>query len=124
VMTYFEMALYADPERDLDTLWWDLVERYQMVTRPEGRKLPDWAAKYHIAMHPVYYHNYELGHLVAEQLRDRILRTAGGIVGQKKAGRWLMERVFKPGAREDWSGHVKTATGEPLNPKYFVRSLA
>ncbi len=124
VMTYFEMALYADPERDLDTLWWDLVERYQMVSRPEGRRQPDWAAKIHVALAPVYYHNYELGHLVAEQFRDRILRTAGGIVGQKKAGRWLMERVFKPGAREDWSGHVKTATGEPLNPKYFVRSLS
>jgi len=124
VMTYFEMAMYADPERDLDTLWWDLVERYQMVSRPEGRRQPDWAAKYHVAMHPVYYQNYELGYLVAEQFRDRILRTAGGIVGQKKAGRWLMERVFKPGAREDWSGHVRTATGEALNPKYFVRSLS
>jgi peptidyl-dipeptidase A len=124
VMTYFELALYTDPERDLDTLWWDLVERYQMVRRPEGRTLPDWAAKYHIAMHPVYYQNYELGHLVAEQFRDRIQRTAGGIVDQKKAGRWLMERVFKPGAREDWGGHVKTATGEPLNSKYFVRSVS
>jgi len=124
VMTYFEMAMYADPDRDLNTLWWDLVERYQMVSRPEGRKQPDWAAKIHVALHPVYYHNYELGRLVAAQFRDRILRTAGGIVGQKKAGRWLMERVFKPGALEDWGGHVKTATGEPLNPKYFARSLS
>ena len=124
VMTYFEMAMYADPERDLSTLWWDLVERYQLVRRPEGRTQPDWAAKMHVALAPVYYHNYELGHLVAEQFRDRIQRTAGGIVGQTKAGRWLMERVFKPGAREDWSGHVKTATGEALNPKYFVRTLS
>ena len=124
VMTYFELAMYADPDRDLDVLWWDLVERYQMVRRPEGRKEPDWAAKYHIAIHPVYYQNYDLGHLVAAQLRDRIQRTAGGIVGQKKAGRWLMERVFKPGASEDWAGHVKTATGEALNPKYFVRAVS
>ncbi len=51
-------------------------------------------------------------------------RAAGGIVGQKKAGRWLLERVFKPGAREDWAGHVRTATGEPLNPKYFVRAVS
>src|SRR5262249_22607122 len=28
VMTTFERALYDDPERDLDTLWWDLVEEY------------------------------------------------------------------------------------------------
>jgi peptidyl-dipeptidase A len=124
VMTYFELAMYADPERDLDTLWWDLVERYQMLRRPEGRQQPDWAAKIHIAMYPVYYQNYELGFLVLEQFRDRLRRTAGGIVGQKKAGRWLLERVFKPGAKEDWADHVRTATGEPLNPKYFVRAAS
>jgi peptidyl-dipeptidase A len=124
VMTYFELAMYADPERDLDTLWWDLVERYQMVRRPEGRRQPDWAAKIHIATVPVYYQNYELGYLVAHQFEDRLQRTAGGIVGQKKAGRWLLERVFKPGAKEDWAGHVRTATGEPLNPKYFVRAAS
>jgi peptidyl-dipeptidase A len=123
-MTYFELAMYADPERDLGTLWWDLVERYQLVHRPEGRRQPDWAAKIHIALAPVYYQNYELGFLVARQFEDRIQRTAGGIVGQKKAGRWLLERVFKPGAREDWAGHVRTATGEPLNPKYFVRTVS
>jgi peptidyl-dipeptidase A len=124
VMTYFELAMYADPERDLDTLWWDLVERYQMVRRPDGRRQPDWAAKIHIATVPVYYQNYELGFLVAHQFEDRIRRTAGGIVGEKKAGRWLLERVFKPGAKEDWAGHVRTATGELLNPKYFVRAAS
>ena len=37
VMTNFERALYADPESDLDARWWELVERYQLVRRPEGR---------------------------------------------------------------------------------------
>ena len=95
-----------------------------MVHRPEGRRQPDWAAKIHIALAPVYYQNYELGFLVARQFEDRIQRTAGGIVGQKKAGRWLLERVFKPGASEDWAGHVRSATGEALNPKYFVRAVS
>jgi len=123
VMTNFERAFYADPERDLDRLWWDLVERYQGLTRPEGRKAPDWAAKIHIALYPVYYQNYELGHLVGAQLQDHLLKQAGGLVGRKPAGEWLMEKFFKPGAREDWAAHVQTATGEPLDPKYFVASL-
>ncbi len=132
VMTNFERAMYADPERDLDTLWWDLVERFQMVKRPKGRALsvskgrsaPDWAAKIHIALAPVYYQNYELGHLVGAQLADRLRKHAGGIVGRKRAGQWLIENFFAPGAGEDWSAHVKTATGEPLNPDYFVKSLS
>lgn len=124
VMTYFEMAMYADPERDLDSLWWDLIERYQLLRRPEGRHAPDWAAKIHVALVPVYYQNYELGHLVKDQLLDRIRTHAGGLAGRKEAGRWLIERVFKPGGREDWTGHVARATGEPLNPKYFVKAVS
>ena len=40
VMLHFERAMYGDPEQDLNTLWWDLVERYQGVRRPEGRDAP------------------------------------------------------------------------------------
>ena len=42
VMTSFERRLYADPEQDLDTLWWDLVEEYQQLRRPDGRHAPDF----------------------------------------------------------------------------------
>ena len=123
VMTNFERLLYADPERDLDTLWWDLVEKYQRLTRLKGRQVPDWAAKIHVALYPVYYQNYEIGHLVAAQLQDRLRKHAGGIAGRKAAGQWLVEKFFRPGAREDWAAHVKTATGEVLNPQYFVEAL-
>ncbi len=123
VMTHFERALYADPEADLDSLWWDLVEKYQFLVRPEGRQAPDWASKYHIPLVPVYYHNYELGFLVASQLRKHLEDDVGGLVGYELAGHWLVERVFRPGNRMDWSTHVESATNEPLNPKYFVDSL-
>ena len=123
VMTNFERAMYANPDRDLDTLWWDLVEKYQLLTRPEGRQAPDWAAKVHVALFPVYYHNYELGHLVSAQLQNHLKRHAGGLVGKKKAGVWLRKNYFASGAKEDWAAHVQTATGEPLNPQYFVDRL-
>jgi peptidyl-dipeptidase A len=124
VMTLFEKAMYADPDGDLDGLWWDLVERYQLVRRPDGRRAPDWAAKFHIALAPVYYQNYELGHLVSAQFSDRLQRKYGGLVGRRGAGQWLIEHVFHPGTRQDWAGHVATATGEPLNPRYFVASVS
>ena len=34
VMLRFEKDLYANPEKDLDALWWRLVERYQGIKRP------------------------------------------------------------------------------------------
>lgn len=124
VMTHFERAMYADPDRDLDALWWDLVEKYQRLRRPEGRRAPDWAAKYHVALAPVYYHNYELGYLTSAQFHDRLEREAGGLVGRQQAGRWMRERVFRPGASQDWKAHIASATGEPLDPKYFVRTVS
>ena len=122
VITLFEKALYDNPDGDLDGLWWDLVERYQQLHRPTGRIAPDWAAKYHIALAPVYYQNYELGHLVTEQLAHCLDKQVGGLTGRKQAGKWLTDRVFRPGAREDWERHIATATGEPLNPAYFARA--
>jgi len=123
VMTNFERALYADPESDLDTLWWDLVEKYQMLHRPEGRQSPDWASKFHIALAPVYYHNYELGYLTAAQIQQRLQAEAGGLVGRKAAGQWLVGHWFQPGNRQIWAQHIATATGEPLNPDYFAQAL-
>jgi len=123
VMTNFERRLYGDPEADLDTIWWDLVEKYQSLRRPEGRRAPDWAAKYHVALAPVYYQNYELGYLVSAQLMDRITREAGGFVDRKAAGDWLKQRFFSPGARRDWAAHVASTTGEPLSPRYFIEGL-
>jgi len=100
------------------------VERYQEIHRPDSRVAPDWAAKIHIATDPVYYQNYELGYLITAQLEDRIRRQFGGLVGHPEAGRWLIDHVFRPGATQEWTAHVLTATGEALNPDYFVRGLA
>jgi peptidyl-dipeptidase A len=123
VMTYFEKYFYADPDRDLDSLWWDLVERYQLLSRPPNREASDWAAKYHVALVPVYYQNYQLGHLTSAQFQQQIEDAFGGLTGRQAAGRWLIERVFRPGARMDWACHVEHATQEPLNPHYFLRSV-
>jgi peptidyl-dipeptidase A len=123
VVTTFERLLYADPERDLDTLWWDLVERYQLVRRPDGRHEPDWASKIHLAVVPVYYQNYLYGELVASQLDATLTRDAGGLVGPE-AGRLLVERFFAPGASMRWDRLVESATGEPLTPAHLAAQLA
>jgi len=124
VMTSFERRFYADPEQDLDTLWWDLVEEYQHVRRPDGRHAPDWASKIHLAVVPVYYQNYLYGELVASQLTATLRRDAGGLVDQPGAGALLVERFFGPGGALRWDHLVQEATGEPLTPAHLARELA
>ncbi len=122
VMTNFERSLYADPDQDLDTLWWDLVERYQRVQRPSGRHAPDWASKIHLAAAPVYYQNYLYGELVASQLHHALV-ARGGLVDNREAGTYLASQVFAPGASLRWDHLVEQATGEPLTARHLVAQL-
>lgn len=129
VMVRFERALYRDPEQDLDSLWWELVSRHQMVTPPEGRRAPDWASKIHVVSAPVYYHNYMLGELLASQL-DHVIRTSvigegdGDCVnGRREVGAFLRDRVFVHGRRYRWDELVTGATGGPLSPQSFVEQF-
>ena len=128
VMYNFEKQLYANPEQDLNSLWWKMVEEYQFVKKPEGRETPDWAAKIHFTVAPCYYHNYMLGELLASQLHHRLvykvleLESDEGVsyVGEHKVGEFLHKKVFEPGAVYRWNDMIERATGEPLTPKYFV----
>ena len=124
VMMRFERALYADPDRpDLNGLWWKRVETCQQIPRPEGRDKPDWAAKYHLALAPVYYHNYVLGELTTSQLEQWIEREVGYLIANPAAGRLLVERFFAHGARFAWDELIEVATGEPLRPENFVEQF-
>ena len=131
VMYNFEKALYTDPDQDLNGLWWDTVGKYQLVTRPEGRDKPDWAAKIHFAIAPCYYHNYMLGELLASQLHHKLVFDVLGLesdkdvsyVGKSEVGIFLKEHVFGPGAAYAWNDMVERATGEPLTAKYFVEQF-
>lgn len=128
VMMRFEKAMYENPDQDLNKLWWNLVKEYQMVTPPEGRDAPDWAAKIHLAQYPAYYHNYQLGELTASQLQHyiakNILKQEGTrevcFANKPEVGMYLKTRVFAPGASLRWDALMKYATGESLTARYFV----
>jgi peptidyl-dipeptidase A len=130
VMCHMERALYRDPEQDLRTLWWDLVERFQRVRRPEGRDAPDWASKIHFSVAPVYYHNYLLGEMMASQLQRHLLNGGGTLdawdrfVSSPEVGRHLEQTLYRPGRSLDWNGAIARSTGSPLQPAAFVDELA
>lgn len=137
VMYRFEKSLYENPDQDLNGLWWDLVEKYQGLKRPEGRDTPDFAAKYHIVGSPAYYHNYMMGEMFSSQLHHALIKSLKKgkhekksapissriYVGDKRAGEFLIQRVFAPGASIEWEEFVRRATGEKLSPKAFAEDI-
>jgi peptidyl-dipeptidase A len=128
-MCNFERAMYRNPEQDLNTLWWDMVEKYQGVRRPEDRNEPDWAAKLHLALAPAYYQNYLLGEMFAAQILQAILKEVNEgkpldhLLTHRGFGEWLQKKIFLQGAVLPWEDGLKFATGETLNPVYFAQQL-
>ena len=122
----FERELYRDSRQNLNRLWWEYVERFQKVTPPPNREQADWASKTHVATSPAYYQNYILGELMASQLLMHIHREvvkSESYVGNPAVGRFLIEKVFKPGARYEWNTMLANATGEELNPEHFIHQF-
>ena len=124
VMNAFERGLYADPDRDLDALWWELVSRFQGVTPPDGRQAPDWAAKIHVAVVPVYYHSYLYGKIVALEIAAALEAAGGGIVDEPQAGARLRDELYAPGQSVRWDRLVEQVTGGPLAVASLAREVS
>ncbi|MBI5404076.1 MAG: M2 family metallopeptidase [Ignavibacteriae bacterium] len=131
VMYRFEKSMYANPDQDLNKLWWDLVEKYQLLKKPEGRNEPDWATKIHIASFPCYYHNYLMGELLASQLYFYITKNVMksedyknfNFTGKPEVGKYFTEKVFNPGLKYFWNDMIEKATGEKLTAKYYAQQF-
>jgi len=131
VMYRFEKGMYENPDQDLNKLWWDLVEKYQMLKRPEGRNEPDWASKIHVALYPCYYHNYLMGELLASQFSYYIAKNYYktedlrnlSFGNNPEVGKYMIEKVFKPGMKYEWNDMIEKATGEKLTAKYYAKQF-
>ena len=123
--------MYENPDQDLNKLWWDLVEKYQLLKRPENRNEPDWASKIHIALYPAYYHNYMLGELLASQLsfyiNKNLLNSTDpmnqSFNGKTEVGNYLKDKIFAAGTKLYWNDMIEKATGEKLTAKYYAQQF-
>ncbi|NMC43467.1 MAG: M2 family metallopeptidase, partial [candidate division Zixibacteria bacterium] len=131
VMVRFERAFYENPDQDLNKLWWDLVEKYQGLSRPPDRAEPDWASKIHLASAPVYYHNYLIAELLVSQFVEtigrRVLNAADpfslGFANDPKVGTYFLDHVFRVGKAYPWNEMIEKATGEKLTPAYYAKQF-
>ncbi|MBN1251720.1 MAG: M2 family metallopeptidase [Bacteroidales bacterium] len=129
VMYRFEKEFYEDPDQDLNLLWWQLVSNFQMLNKPADRNEPDWATKTHITTMPCSYHNYLLGELIASQIHtyinEEILDNDGSCetkcIDNPKVGEFMIEKLFKTGAKYNMQDWIKNATGDKLSPDYFTK---
>lgn len=113
----FEAALYAG-RGDPTARYWSLAERLLGVEPPRG--VASWAGTIHFTTHPAYLPNYLVADLIAAQLRARLARE-GGVTDNRAVAPFLVEAIFRHGARYRWQELLRRATGRPFDVAPFVR---
>ncbi len=127
VMCEFERRLYAHPQANLNQVWWEVVQKYQMVYTLRSEADADWATKIHLSVAPAYYQNYILGEMMASQLLAT-LRSLGlsddQMISSPDTGRFLCDGLFAAGKSKHWDELLEQITGSRLNPAHFAIDLA
>ncbi len=131
VMLRFEKGMYENPDQDLNKLWWDLVEKYQMLQRPKDRDAPGpFQPDPHRQRAGYSTHNCAVGPAIRLRrctfmrprlrLQQRRIGKRVLYIGDKKVGDFMKKKVFEPGKTLNWKDLTKFATGSELSPKAFA----
>ncbi len=116
----FENLAYAASNLKPRRLHADVMEQMLEETRrPEALwpSDPFWVSR------PLHHASTILGALIAAQTWERLEAEFPEAWTREEAGAWMRDRVFQPGAREDWRITVERTTGVPLGIDALAREL-
>ncbi len=117
----FEHEIYTNSDRDLDKLYWDILEEMLMIPRHDD--LQYWRHISAFLYHPVELQAALYGDLIAAQTIAYLEEHYGGLAGQPESFSFLVQNYMRFGSRYPWWELVERGTGEPLNPKYLLELL-
>ncbi len=121
-LVQFERKMYENPEQSLNCLWWELVEEYQGITRPEEWDAPYWASKPHLSTLPATYYYYLLGEVAASQLQQSLDEQFGAWYS-KQALQHMRQTVYEPGMSRSWRDVLQQCVHSPLQTQALVHQL-
>ncbi|MBL6990583.1 MAG: peptidase M3A and M3B thimet/oligopeptidase F [Bacteriovoracaceae bacterium] len=120
----FDQALYLENIQTLDDinqLKWQMIKKYSAQQEHEGE--PPWAHLIHHTTHPIYLHNYFMGDVTCEMLKqvfchkndlDNIHRAP------KEFGTFLMNGVIKPSGRYKYEELFSRIAQDEFSLKYLA----
>lgn len=117
----FEYEAYANPDRNLNKLYWDLFERYMLLPRHDAIK--PWAAFMQYTTHPVYLHSYLFGDIIAAQTLGYLEKNYDSIVDNPQTRSFLLQNYMRFGSRYKWRDLLKRGTDEEINIDHFAERL-
>ncbi len=118
----FETEAHRNPGRDLDELWWNLLEKWTGVRREPDAS--SWATDPLLTGGSFGARSELLARAIAAQIRHYLVFATGQGPERSTPARLWIEHVFRRGASAPWSAIVHDLTNEPPNPDYWFRDLA
>lgn len=121
----FDQALYREDLTSLDDinqLYWSWHRRI-MGEKPYAAE-PAWGFRIHHTTHPVYLHNYFLGDLTNEMLKQAFCKRhkVRDVMEKPKAfGRFLRGEVMAPSGTWPFLDLFERISGEPFSLKYLAQ---
>ncbi|UCG60851.1 MAG: hypothetical protein JSV52_11030 [Candidatus Zixiibacteriota bacterium] len=116
----FEYEAYANPNRDLNKLYWDLYSKYLKLPRHEQFKI--WALVTHYANIPAYMQNYFYADMISAQTQNKLRETYGNLIDNTDVSAFLIQNYYRFGSRYDWRELLQRGTDEELNFEYLVKA--
>ncbi len=129
VVVRFEMEMYQNPNQDLDKVYWDLVNRYQLVNKPKEYHAK-WVFSSYLTRYICYYQNYLIGITGAAQIKYT-LRKEMDINNSKhrclsnnpEVTSEFFQELFGYGNSVPWQELVLLTTGDSLDTKYLLMDI-
>ncbi len=108
----FEIHLLADPERSPNEIWTSITSSYLGIARhPEWSW---WAMRGQLVQEPGYMANYQVGAVLAADIRAAIRSTRGDwIPGDPGWYGWVSDRVYRHGLERSAGDVLRDVLGRP-----------
>lgn len=118
VTLYFELEAYQNPGRDLNKLYWDLVEQYMYLPRHDD--LAPWASVSEFTAQPVYLQNYLYADMITAQTVAFLHETYGPLTQSQTTRSFLVQNYFRFGAKYEWRELLKRGIDAELDYRYYA----
>ncbi len=117
----FEIEMYENPNRDLNNLFWDVYQRFLLVT-PQ-RDLYPWARYFELISDPAAQFCWLYSSLISAQTFSHAVREFDSVEGNPEFGIFLGNAFYGPGATRGWSDLLLDGLGERLSANYFLNQF-
>lgn len=120
----FDQALYLENIKSIDDvhqLYWNIYR--QILGEEPYAAEPPWGFRIHHTTHPIYLHNYFMGDLTCDMLREVFKKrhNTGDIMAKaRQFGKFLMDEVIKPSGTYAYPELYKRISGEDFSLKYLT----